>query len=195
MVAAQANVPEGELVQSQIPVGCAYIWQGGAASFGPLYVFETDDEASAFFRETFRALTAEEAAQVTEQTLAFVEDQASAGTLSDSEAEAMRRDALLREDALQSVNYEAIGGIGDRALYDATVRPTVRPHIGEVVVAESNLAVQLQNVVFVVSGDLTEADNPDALLRGPSQQHLRRNRDFTLGLARRSVEAILQTTG
>jgi hypothetical protein len=79
---------------------------------------------------------------------------------------------------------ESVEGIGDRAVYDGTVRTMTMPTIGAVVVTESQAAVLVGNVTFTVEAKVWQAQSM-AEQRAGSPAHARvRDRAVTLDLAR-----------
>jgi len=192
MISAQAGVAEGELEWRSVEDGCVYSWPTGLARFGPMSVFASEAEAEEAFTESFRMMEEDEADEMLARAQSLIDDAVARGEITREEALAHRVEAQIRRDEATTVNYESVGGIGDRALYDGTLRSTETPGGGQIVSAASNLGVRVRNVVFVISADVIRPEGPEALTRGPSDAELRRNREFTLGLGRRVVERMIE---
>lgn len=80
--------------------------------------------------------------------------------------------------------YEAVEGIGDRAIYDRTIRET-----DDLRVAASTLFVLDGPLILGATGDVFVADGEGAMRAGPSEADIARNRDAAVAVARIALES------
>jgi hypothetical protein len=188
IVAAAAGVDASELQQVSIGGACSYSWTGGDVTLMGVTVREDAAAAREHFAAAYRTMTPEEGADADVALQAQLARQVEAGSLTADQAAMAGRIGAMASEAAVRRRLERIEGIGEQAVYDATPHTTTVPYLGQVTSVESQLAVQLGNVVFDVRAHLQDPDRSAAEARaGPSDAEQARNRAVTLEIGRAIV--------
>jgi hypothetical protein len=188
IVADAAGVDASELRQISTGGACNYSWAGGDVTLMGVSVRADAAAAREHFAAANRTMTAEEAADADVALRAQMASQVEAGSLTADQAAMAGRISAMASEAAVRRRLERIEGIGEQAVYDATPHTTTVPYLGEVTSVESQLAVQLGNVVFDVQAHLKDPDRSAAEARaGPSEAEQARNRAVTLEIGRAIV--------
>lgn len=185
LVSGVLGVPVADLRQTSVLGACSYRWSGGTAGMTSLRVFDDAARAVRFFEDAYREMSPEEVARAMEAIGTEMERRTGTGEVTREQAAIGREVTAGAGAAAATVRYEAVQGLGDRAVYDGTVRSTPLPGgAGTVTTAASQAAVVLANALFVVEVNAWRGDDAGARAAGPPPEARARNRELTLAMAR-----------
>jgi len=185
LVSGVLGVPVADLRQTSIMGACSYRWDGGTAAMTSLRVFEDPARAVRFFQDAYRDMSPEEVARAMEAIGVEMERRTATGEVT-REQEAIGRDVTAGAGAASAtVRYEAVQALGDRAVYDGTVRSAPLPGgAGTITTAASQATVILANALFTVEVNAWRGDDAGTRAAGPPPEARARNRELTLAMAR-----------
>jgi len=192
MVADAAGVPVGDITQfSPWASLCEYSWDPqNKITLSGISVAADAQTAHNHFDAAYSEYTTEQMAEGQQALDSELQRQAATGEIPSGDAAAAAGLAGLFAGMAASTSYDQVSGIGDRAVYDGTVRTMSMPVIGEIVTAESKAYVLLGNLSFSLEGHLTPPGGSRDVKEAPSQEELTANREFTLEMARRVTERL-----
>lgn len=190
LVAAVVGVPASELQGRSVLGACTQRWSDGSATLTSLRVFDDAARAARFFEDSNRQLTPEEAARAAEAIGAEMERRAGAGEVTREQVET-GRPITAGAAAAATQPMEVVDGLGDRALYDGTVRTMPLPGgAGNVTTAASQVAVLLGNAVFTAEVNAWRPGGAGERESGPPPEARARNRELTLALGRALIQEL-----
>jgi hypothetical protein len=178
----------------QIPMGssCFYDWNDNKVGLLTLTVLNSAENARSSFIAIHGDHSAEDIARAREALDSAVEERVQQQQMTVEQGETAAGLSGMVADIVATTVHEPIGGIGDRASYDGTVRTMQMPYFGEVVTVESSASVQLGNVLYTIEAHLVPPGGARAPAALPTEEEKNRNRDAALEVARR-VEARLRS--
>lgn len=185
LVSGVLGVPAADLRQTSVMGACNYRWSGGTAAMTSLRVFDDAARAVRFFEDAYREMSPEEVARAMEAIGTEMERRTATGEVTREQAAIGREVTAGAGAAAATARYEAVQGLGDRAVYDGTVRSAPLPGgAGTVTTAASQATVVVANALFTVEVNAWQAADAGARAAGPPPEARARNRELTLALAR-----------